>query len=106
MKIFARLESLEAKARSMENELSDPGASKDLARFQKTAKELAELRPIVEMFKQYKKNEKEKSDLQHAAAEKGLDAEMEKLYKEELQTLQKRQDELVRQMEDKLFVSN
>ncbi len=103
MKFRPRLEGLEQKFRTIETELSDPEVLKDQSRYQKLVKELSELRPVVTLFEAYKKAEKEAGELTHALEEKGLEAEMRKLYSDELEHLRSRQEGLTREIENELL---
>jgi peptide chain release factor 1 len=103
MKLASRLDNLEAKMKTLEHDLSNPEVMKDQSRFQKMAKELAELRPIIDLYRDYRKIEKEIKDLEQALAERGLEQDMYKLYHEELGTLTKKRDELRTEIEDRLL---
>ena len=64
MIIFDRLKRIETHVREIEKELSDPSVIRDQTKFQKLTKELASLRPIVQLFDEYRAVEKELSALQ------------------------------------------
>src|SRR5690349_3784095 len=103
MKFRPRLEGLEQKFHTIEKELSEPEVLKDQTRYQKLTKELFELRTVMALFETYKKAEKEAGEMAHALEEKGLEAEMRKLYNEELKHLKSRQESLVREIENELL---
>ena len=98
-----RFEKIKGRAAALELELSDPVCARDTSRFQKLARELAELRPMMQAFDDYLRVEKETRELAHALAEKGLDSEMKRLYEEELEMLRTRGTQLEREIEDQLL---
>ena len=72
--------------KNLEEQLSDPEAVQDLARFKKTNKEYKDLQPIVEAFQQY---QEALSNLD--LARKTLredDVEMQELAREEIEILE------------------
>ena len=103
MKFLARLEKLERQAQAIEGELAEPGIFKDQARYQKLAKELADLRPILHSFRAYRQVEKEIADLRHVLAEKEADPEMKRLTEEEAESLRVRKDAIVQDLERQLL---
>ena len=94
-----RLEKIQKRVDEIEQELSNPAVVKDQAKYQKLGKELAELRPIVQLFERYKQGEKEIADLQLALNDKNMDAEMKKLCEEELPHLAAAQEKIVQEIE-------
>ncbi len=103
MKLLERLEKIEQRMKSIEQELADPDIVKDQNSYQKLTRELAGLRPVTQLFENYRKASKEAGDLTQALLEKGLDSDMKKLYEEELQALETRKSELMRAIEDDLL---
>jgi len=78
--------------KNLEEQLSDPEAVQDLARFKKTNKEYKDLQPIVEAFQQY---QEALSNLD--LARKTLredDVEMQELAREEIEILEPKVEEL------------
>ncbi len=88
MRIRERLEKTEARFRELENLLADPQTVRDRNQFQKLSKEMAQLRPIVEGFLQYKKTEKEIESLRHSLDASREDAAMKDLIENELKELE------------------
>ncbi len=103
MKFTSKLEKIGQRISEAEEELSQPETARDQNRYQKLMRELADLRPVYEVYGTYKKAEKEASDLHHALEDKSLDAEMRRLYEEELETLEKRKKELAYEIEGLLL---
>ena len=54
--MFDKLDDLLVRFEELLNELGEPGVTDDPAHFQKLMKEQSELQPIVEAYKEYKKN--------------------------------------------------
>ena len=71
------------------NELGEPGVTDDPAHFQKLMKEQSDLQPIVEAYKEYKKN-KETIEDSLSMLESEKDEEMREMLKEELSDAKKR----------------
>lgn len=103
MKCEDRLERIRKRTKEIHEDLSDPDVIKDQTRYQKLSKELAQLKPIVELFDRYREIEKEIAGLRQTLSEKGLDPEMKKLCEEECRTLEERQREVVSTTEDLLL---
>ncbi len=102
-KLLSRLEKIRQKIAGLEKELSDSAAAKDPSRYQKFAKELAELRPVAEGYDAYLKLEREETDIGHALRERDLDLEMKKLYEEELKSLEARKSRILEEIEGRLL---
>ena len=99
MRILPRLEKSAERFREIESELSQPEAVKDQARYQKLMKELAQLRPLTEAFALYQKDDQELRGLRESLAESSLDGELKKLYQEEIQDLEIRQNQRIHELE-------
>ena len=68
--MFAKLESLESKFLDLERELAEPGVFEDQERYRKLTKAHADLKPIVDNFRQYKALQQaleENRELEHDA---------------------------------------
>jgi peptide chain release factor 1 len=98
MRIRERLEKTEARFREIEALMADPGTAR--SKFQALNKEISLLRPIMELFEQYKKAEREIQGLKHSLAESHGDAAMKGLIEEELKTLEKEQPKRESQLEE------
>ena len=91
--MFDRLEDLLIRFEEVLNEIGEPDVTADKARFQKLMKEQSELQPIVDAYKEYKKNKETIADsLSMLESEK--DEEMREMLKEELSDAKKNVEEL------------
>ena len=57
--MFGQLEDIERRFEEVLNELSEPGTTGDQKRFQKLMKEQADLTPLVETYREYKKSQRD-----------------------------------------------
>jgi len=90
--MFSNLEGVEERFQEIENLLGDPDIIKDQVTYQKHVREHAELNKIVTVYRAYKKILADIEESQ-ALLQDG-DADIEKLAREELAELRRRQDEL------------
>lgn len=86
MRIRERLEKTEARFRELEALMASPETPQ--RKFQALNKELSLLRPIMDLFEQYKKVEREVLGLRHSLAESHEDPAMKALIEDELKTLE------------------
>ena len=95
--MFDRLDDIHIHYEEVMLELNSPAVAEDQNRFRKLMKEQADLAPIVEAYKQYKKS---KQDIEDSIAllEEENDEEMRELAKEELSDARKRVEELEQQL--------
>ena len=95
--MFDRLDDILIHYEELMLELNSPAVAEDQNRFRKLMKEQADLAPIVEAYKQYKKS---KQDIEDSIAllEEENDEEMRELAKEELSDARKRVEELEQQL--------
>lgn len=95
--MFDRLDDILIHYEELMLELNSPAVAEDQNRFRKLMKEQADLAPIVEAYKQYKKS---KQDIEDSIAllEEENDEEMRELAKEELSDARKRVEELEQQI--------
>ncbi|HIR13770.1 MAG TPA: peptide chain release factor 1 [Candidatus Choladousia intestinavium] len=91
--MFDKLEDLLVRFEEVLNLLSDPLVIGDPERFQKLMKEQSDLQPIVDAYREYKKNQ-ETIDDSVAMLEEESDPEMRELLKEELSQAKKSTGEL------------
>jgi peptide chain release factor 1 len=92
MDFIQRLEELEQKFKTLEQDLSTPEVYSDREKFKKLSKTQAELRTIVDNFREYKKLIREIQDNQSLLETK--DREIAELAKAELQTQEQKKSEL------------
>ena len=91
--MFDRLEDILIHFEELMNELASPGVTEDPKRFQRLMKEQADLTPIVEAYKAYKKTKQDMED-SRLMLEEESDEELRELAKEELAEAKKRIEEL------------
>ena len=91
--MFDKLDDLLIRFEEVLNELGEPGVTDDPAHFQKLMKEQSDLQPIVDAYKEYKKN-KETIEDSLSMLESEKDEEMREMLKEELSDARKRVEEL------------
>ena len=91
--MFDKLDDLLVRFEELLNELGEPGVTDDPAHFQKLMKEQSDLQPIVDAYKEYKKN-KETIEDSLSMLESEKDEEMREMLKEELSDAKKRVEEL------------
>ena len=91
--MFDKLDDLLVRFEELLNELGEPGVTDDPAHFQKLMKEQSDLQPIVDAYKEYKKN-KETIEDSLSMLEGEKDEEMREMLKEELSDAKKRVEEL------------
>ena len=91
--MFDRLDDTLMRYEEMMNQLSEPDVANDPERFKRLMKEQSDLQPIVDAYKEYKKNKKTIEDsLSMLESEK--DEEMREMLKEELSGAKARIEEL------------
>ena len=95
--MFDRLDDLVRRYEELMLELNDPSIANDQARFRKLMKEQADLAPIVEAYKEYKKCKETVQDSLSILDEES-DEEMKELAKEELNEAKARIEELETQL--------
>ena len=95
--MFDRLDDLVRRYEELMLELNDPSIVNDQARFRKLMKEQADLAPIVEAYKEYKKCKETVQD-SLAILDEESDEEMKELAKEELNEAKARIEELEKQL--------
>lgn len=98
MRIRERLEKTEARFRELEVILASPDTAR--SQFQALSKEMSLLRPIMELFEQYKKTEREIAGLKHSLGDSHGDEAMKGLITEELKSLEEEQKERETKLEE------
>ena len=91
--MFDKLEDLLIRFDEILNELGEPGVTDNQDRFQKLMKEQSELQPIVDTYREYKKNKETIQDSLSMLDEE-KDEEMREMLKEELADARKQVEEL------------
>ena len=91
--MLEKLQAVEDKYRELESMIADPDILQDMDRWQRCSKEHAELAPIVEKFREYKKVTKDIEE-DKALFDEPLDDEMRHLAEQEIAALTERQQAL------------
>ena len=95
--VLAKLQAVEDKYLELESLISDPDTMQDMAKWQSYSKEHAQLTPIVEAFREYKKvSEGLNEDKEMLGAEN--DPEMKHLLEAEIAEYSQRKEELEQQL--------
>ena len=97
--MFDKLEDIIMRYEDIMNELGEPGVANDQKRFRELMKEQSDLAPIVEAYKEYKKNKQDIEDSLAMLSEES-DEDMRDMLKEELQAAKKN----VETLEEKLKI--
>ena len=88
--MFKKLDFILEKYDELGRLVSDPEVIADQQRWQKSMKEMGEMEPIVQKYKEYKKNEEELEGAKEMLGESGLDEEMREMAKAELAELEEK----------------
>jgi len=96
-KLRAKLEALEARFEELGRALADASSTADLSRYRQASKGYAELEPVVEAFREYRKVERELAEARelHASA---AEPELRHLASEEVRALEERLEDTGRKL--------
>src|SRR6266536_1783635 len=89
--MFEKLQSIEDKYEQLAAEMADPAVQADNAKFRAHSKAVAEMQPLVEAFREYKRVLTEINENEEMLK----DPDMRELAQEEMQALEARRDALV-----------
>lgn len=103
MLLYEKLFAIEKRVGEIETDLGKPEATKDQNRFQSLSRELARLRPLINIFKQYKEVERELKDLDSLLQDPKTELEIKEISEQERPELLERKKQLEIQLEDKLL---
>ena len=90
--MFKKLDFILEKYDELGRLVSDPEVIADQQRWQKSMREMGEMEPIVQKYREYKKNEEELEGAKEMLGESGLDEEMREMAKEELSELEEKKE--------------
>jgi peptide chain release factor 1 len=90
--MFDKLDAIEARYVELMGLLADPAVQNDAAKYRDLSKELSEVQPLVEKYREFKAVDQQTRDAQDLV--RGIDAEMAALAKEELKELEPRHESL------------
>jgi peptide chain release factor 1 len=94
--MFDRLDAIEARYVELMGLLADPAVQADAAKYRDLGKELSEIQPLVEKYRDFKTVDQQTRDAQELV--RGADAEMGALAKEELKELEPRHAVLLEEL--------
>ena len=94
--MFDRLDAIEARSIELMGLLADPAVQNDAAKYRDLSKELSEIQPLVEKYRDFKTVDQQTRDAQELV--RGGDAEMAALAKEELKELEPRHAVLLEEL--------
>ena len=86
--MFEKLSFIEGKFKDLETQLADPALLSNMTKWQQIAKEHADLKPIVEKYKEYTKN-KQNLEEDKELIEIAEEEDMKEMLKEEISSLEK-----------------
>jgi peptide chain release factor 1 len=92
--MYDKLDFILAKYEELSSKVSDPEVIGDQAAWQRFMKDMAEIEPIVNKYKEYKKTADGLRDTREMLADSGLDEEIRELAKAELAELEEKQEAL------------
>ncbi|HDM37459.1 MAG TPA: peptide chain release factor 1 [Candidatus Omnitrophica bacterium] len=101
--MFKQLESLEKRYKEIEKLMSEPEVISDSQRLKRLAKEHSTLKPIVEKYREYKKNQKDLDEIERLLGQKGDDEEFVELLESEKEDLENKNKRLKEELEEFLF---
>ncbi len=93
MHFLEKIAEIEKKYEELNSQLGDPEVLADPALYQKTAKSHAELREIVEKYRQWKETSQSLHETRSLLEESASDPAMKALAQEELESLEKRRED-------------
>jgi len=94
--VYRKLEEVESRYEELERLLASPDVIKDITLYQRYAKEHAELREVVELFRRLKRIEQELAE--DKALLEDEDEEVRRMAKEEIARLSRERDEVEREL--------
>ena len=101
--MFKQLESLEKRYKEIERLMGEPEVISDSQRLKRLAKEHSTLKPIVEKYREYKKNQKELDEVERLLGQKRDDEEFIELLESEKEDLENKNKRLKEELEEFLF---
>ena len=96
--MYDKLDFILGKYEELSLKVSDPEVINDQSVWQKHIKDMAEMEPIVNKYKEYKKTTDDLKDTKEMLNEGGMDEELRELAKMELSELEEKQEELSKEL--------
>lgn len=84
--LFSRLESIEKRFEEINEELCNPSILSDQNKYKSLMKELKNLTPIVEKYREYKSQEKNMQEAKEILEESGIEKEFKEMAESEIET--------------------
>lgn len=101
--MLEQFESLEKRLEELEREIIDPAMSADKARYQKAAREMGRILSSVNLYRQYKNNDRQIAEMEEVLKNKNHEAEFLELARSELANLKEKREALRIAMEKSLL---
>lgn len=101
--LLERFQQVKARVGELETRLSSPEAAKDQRQYQADSKELARLRPLVEVFSAFERVSRELKDVETLMAGDVKDEDMVRMYREEQKQLSEKKATLEHKLEEMLL---
>ncbi|MCI5897987.1 MAG: peptide chain release factor 1 [Firmicutes bacterium] len=96
--MYDKLDFIEGKYEELSLKVSDPEIIANQPVWQKYAKDMGEMEPIVHKYKEYKKVKDSLADTKEMLGESGLDEELREIAKMELSELESKMEELTQEL--------
>ncbi|MDO4552789.1 MAG: peptide chain release factor 1 [Bacillota bacterium] len=97
--MYDKLDFIQEKYGELSQKVSDPAVIADQALWQKHMKEMAEMEPVVNKYREYKKAVEDLAGTKELLGESGVDEELREMAKAELSELEERTEQLSREMQ-------
>ncbi len=97
--MYDKLDFIQAKYEELSLKVSDPDVINDQAVWQKSMKEMSDMEPIVNKYREYKKATDDLKDTKEMLNDNSMDEEMRDLTKVELSELEHKQDILSKELQ-------
>ncbi len=102
----AILDEIEARYEEIDRQISDPAVARDSARLVAISKERGKIRPIVEMYREYKTVLTGIEEAKQMLDDQAADADLKALAQEEIEQLTARRDRLLNDIQDTLIMAD
>ena len=103
MSLYEKLSTIEKRVHEIEKELTLPDIAKDAQRFQSISRELARIKPLIEIFARLKEIDREIQNLKSLLDDPKTEFEIKQISEEELKDCLEKKKALEIQLEDKLL---
>ncbi|MBR3296334.1 MAG: PCRF domain-containing protein, partial [Firmicutes bacterium] len=96
--MFKKLDFILEKYDELGRLVSDPEVIADQQRWQKSMREMGDMEPVVQKYREYKRNEEELEGAKEMLNEPGLDDEMREMAKMELSELEDKKEKFEQEL--------